>query len=79
MKTTADRPISVLGPNRIGLERDGIGREAIDELEAAFKLLCRSKLNTTQALEAIEQRGFRSEQVKTLVEFVRQSERGVAR
>ncbi len=79
MKTTTERPMTVLGPNRIGLERDGMAREAVDELEAAFKLLCRSKLNTTQALEAIEREGFQSEPVKALVEFVRQSERGVAK
>ena len=79
MKTTAERPMTVLGPNRIGLERDGLDPEAIRELEAAYKLLCRSKLNTSQALEAIEQQGFRSEHVKTLVDFIRQSERGVAK
>ncbi|MCL5669921.1 MAG: acyl-ACP--UDP-N-acetylglucosamine O-acyltransferase [Acidobacteria bacterium] len=79
MKTTTERPMTVLGPNRIGLERDGISQDAIEELEVAFRLLCRSKLNTTQALEAIEQRGFSSEHVKTLVEFIRRSERGVAK
>jgi UDP-N-acetylglucosamine acyltransferase len=79
MKTTAERPMVVLGPNRIGLEREGMAKEAIDELEAAYRLLCRAKLNTTQALEAIEHRGFKSPQVKLLVDFVRQSERGVAK
>jgi len=40
-------------------------------------LLLRSKLNTTQALEAIEARGFQSPHVKVLVEFIKTSERGV--
>ncbi len=79
MKTTADRPLTVLGPNRIGLEREGMSKEDVAELEAAYRLLSRSKLNTSQALEAIEQRGFKSPQVKLLVEFIRQSERGVAK
>jgi acyl-[acyl carrier protein]--UDP-N-acetylglucosamine O-acyltransferase len=42
-------------------------------------LLTRSKLNTTQALEAIEGQGLKSEHVRALVEFIRTSERGVAK
>ncbi len=78
-KTTADRPLVVLGANRIGLERAGLGKADVDELDAAFRLLSRSKLNTTQALEAIEARGFHSEHVKALVEFIKTSERGVVK
>lgn len=79
MKTTADRPMTVLGPNRIGLERGGVRREDIDELDEAFRLLSRSKLNTTQALEAIEARAFKSAHVKALVDFIKKSERGVVK
>lgn len=79
MKTTADRPLTVLGPNRLGLERDGLSHEDVSDLEAAFRLLSRSKLNTTQALEAIEARGFASPHVRALVEFIRNSERGVVK
>lgn len=78
-KTTVDRPLTVLGANRIGLERSGLSKADVDELDAAFRLLSRSKLNTTQALKAIEARGFRSEHVKALVEFIKNSERGVVK
>ncbi len=78
-KTTADRPLVVLGANRIGLERQGLAKADIDELDAAFRLLSRSKLNTTQALEAIEARGFSSLEVKALVEFIKTAERGVVK
>jgi UDP-N-acetylglucosamine acyltransferase len=78
-KTSADRPMTVLGANRIGLERRGLAKEEVDELQAAFRLLSRSKLNTTQALEAIEARGFKSEHVRALVEFIKTSERGVVK
>jgi UDP-N-acetylglucosamine acyltransferase len=78
-KSTARRPIEVLGSNRIGLERRGLPPEDIDELDQAFRLLCRSKLNTTQALAAIEAKNFRSEHVRVLVEFVRTAERGLAK
>ena len=79
MKTTAERPTVVLGPNRVGLERCGLSREDIDELDQAFRLLCRSKLNTTQALEAIEAGGTKSEHVRALLEFIKTSERGVVK
>jgi UDP-N-acetylglucosamine acyltransferase len=78
-KSSAPRPVEVLGANRIGLERRGLTAQDIDELQKAFRLLSRSKLNTTQALEAIEARGFKSEHVRFLVEFIKTSERGVAK
>ena len=61
------------------LDRRGLSADDIKELEAAFRLLTRSKLNTTQALEAIEAKGFQSPHVKALVDFIRTSERGVAK
>ncbi len=78
-KTSAPRPMSVYGANRLGLERSGLSQEDIDDLEAAFRLLCRSKLNTTQALEAIKARGIKSEHVRVLVDFIKTSERGVVK
>jgi UDP-N-acetylglucosamine acyltransferase len=78
-KTSSQRIAEVLGVNRIGLERRGLGRVDMDELEQAFRLLCRSKLNTTQALEAIEAKKFQSEHVRVLVDFIRGSERGVVK
>ena len=78
-KTTAPRPLDVYGANRLGLERQGFSKEDLRDLEAAFRLLTRSKLNTTQALEAIESRGFQSPHVRALVEFIRSSPRGVAK
>lgn len=76
-KTSAPRPLAVYGANRPGLERLGLGREDIAELERAFRLLSRSKLNTTQAIQAIEGWGLKSSHVRALVDFVKTSERGV--
>jgi len=78
-KTSAERPMGVYGANRVGLERSGLRKEDIDELQAAFRLLCRAKLNTTQALEAIEARGFQSQHVRALVDFIKSSQRGVVK
>ena len=76
-KTSAPRPLGVLGANHIGLERRGFSKEEIEELQAAFRLLCRAKLNTTQALEAIAARNFKSAHVRVLVDFIKSSPRGV--
>jgi UDP-N-acetylglucosamine acyltransferase len=78
-KTTAPRPLKVYGANRLGLERQGFSKQDLRELEAAFRLLTRSKLNTSQAVEAIESKGFESSHVRALVEFIRSSPRGVAK
>ena len=78
-KTSAPRPVEVYGSNRLGLERRGLTKEDLKDLEAAFRLLTRSKLNTTQALEAIEAKGFQSPHVKALVDFIKSSQRGVAK
>jgi UDP-N-acetylglucosamine acyltransferase len=78
-KTSAPRPLTVLGANRIGLERRGLSTDDLKELESAFRLLTRSKLNTTQALEAIASRGFKSEHVRALADFIRTSQRGVVK
>lgn len=78
-KTSADRPMGVYGANRLGLERVGLPREDIDELQAAFRTLCRSKLNTTQALEKLEADGIKSPHVRALVDFVKTSARGVVK
>lgn len=78
-KTTAPRPLGVFGANRLGLERRGLSKEDIDDVQTAFRLLSRSKLNTTQALEAIEARGLKSPHVRVLVDFIRTSERGVVK
>ena len=78
-KTSAERPMGVYGANRLGLERVGLPKEDIDELQAAFRILCRSKLNTTQAIEKLEAGGIRSSHVQALVDFVKTSARGVVK
>jgi UDP-N-acetylglucosamine acyltransferase len=78
-KTSAERPVGVFGANRLGLERVGLEKEDIDELQAAFRVLCRSKLNTTQALEKLEASGIHSPHVRALVDFVKTSARGVVK
>lgn len=67
------------GINTIGLKRRGFTDERVAALERAYRLLVRSKLNTTQALEKIEEELKGQPDVGELVAFIRSSQRGFHR
>ena len=51
---TSHKPeVEVFGANSIGLARRGFDKAVIESLQTAFRLLTRSQLNTTQAIERI--------------------------
>jgi len=75
--TVSEREARVFGANRIGLERRGFPTETIERLQTALRLLTRSQLNTSQALERIHAEIPDCPEVEELVEFIRSSERGV--
>ena len=77
--TVGKREIGVYGANRIGLERRGFQTAAIEALQTAFRLLTRSKLNTTQAIERIRAEVPPSAEVDELLEFIRTSDRGLGK
>ena len=70
------RPGVIQGLNVIGMRRAGFSAEVREDIKHAYKLLYRSGLNVSRALEAIEL-AYPSEEVKHLVNFVRASERGI--
>jgi UDP-N-acetylglucosamine acyltransferase len=79
VKTVGNRPAKTYGVNNIGLERKGFTKETIEALQRAYRILTRSKMLMQDALAKIESElGFHSE-VRYLVEFVRESKRGVIR
>jgi UDP-N-acetylglucosamine acyltransferase len=65
------------GVNAIGLERRGFTKERIQALERAYRLLLRSKLNTTQALARMRETLNGSEDVAALIAFIESAERGL--
>ena len=67
----------VLGPNAIGLQRRGVSQEVRNALKEAFRLLYREGLNRSQALERIPREVPDLPEIRRLVEFYRQSQRGV--
>ena len=72
-------PLKAASLNRIGLERRGFTREQIDALARAYRILFRSGLNTSQALEKLAALGSETDEVRCLVDFISRSERGCIR
>jgi UDP-N-acetylglucosamine acyltransferase len=70
-------PVKLYGLNTIGLQRSGMAESTIRELKRAYRLLFRSDLNVTQAIERAETDLESLPEVKELVRFVEASERGV--
>ena len=75
-KTVSERNTQAYGPNVLGLERKGFTPQQIQNIRTAFRLLLQSKLNTTQAVEAIKTR-LNSPEVQIILDFIGKSERGV--
>jgi len=70
-------PLKVAGLNRVGLERRGFTPEKLQALSRAFRILFRAKLNTSQALERLKTDVEQTPEVRHLIEFVENSERGI--
>jgi UDP-N-acetylglucosamine acyltransferase len=78
-KIVAPRGTRCYGVNSVGLERQGFSPERVEFIEKAYRLLLRSKLNTTQALEKMRGTLSQSEDVLTLIRFVESAERGLTK
>jgi len=74
-----ERETRCFGPNTIGLERKRFSPERIKALQRAFKLLVRSKKNTTQALEEMRKTLGDFADVREMIAFVEKAERGIVK
>jgi len=78
-KVVTQRETHCFGVNTIGLERRGFDAERIHTIERAFRLLLRSKLNTTQAIERMRVTLNGSADVQELIGFIESAERGLTK
>jgi UDP-N-acetylglucosamine acyltransferase len=78
VKIVGQRPVC-LGINRIGLQRKGFEPEAIVRLETGFRLLTRSGLNLSQAVDKLREELGGHPEIDHLIDFVTSAERGVIR
>ncbi len=70
-------PVKLYGLNTVGLQRAGMDDTTIRELKRAYRLLFRSDLNVTQAIERAQNEIEPLPEVRELLRFVEASERGV--
>ncbi len=75
----AGNPLVVAGINLVGIQRRGFSAASIEAIKKAYRILYRSNLNTSQAIERLEAEGFEDEHARHLLDFVRSSERGISK
>lgn len=78
-RVVTERETRSFGTNTIGLERKGFTKEQLQTLDRAFRLLCRSKLNTTQAIAEMRSQLSDSQDVQELIRFIESAERGIVK
>jgi UDP-N-acetylglucosamine acyltransferase len=76
VKTVGLKP-AFYGLNKIGLSRKGVDPESIRRLDRAVRILVRSGLNTTQALEKLRAELAGDPEVDYLIAFVETAKRGI--
>jgi len=75
----AGTPLRVVSVNAIGLQRRGFDSEAVKIIKSAFKILFFSGLNTTQAVERINSELEATPEIRTILDFLQRSNRGVVK
>ena len=70
-------PVRLYGLNSVGLQRSGFEAETVRELKRAYRLLFRSDLNVSQALERARAELPDLPEVRHFLGFIEQSDRGV--
>lgn len=77
--TVGREPACYCGLNLVGMKRRGFTEEQIATVQAVYRYMYLNKMNTTQALEAIEAEMPQSELRDMILTFVKASSRGVVR
>ncbi len=78
-KIVTERETKNYGLNAIGLERREFSAERLQALKHAYRLLLRSKLNTSQALAEMKKTLGDSADVQELIRFIEGGERGIVK
>ena len=73
----AGYPLKTVGLNLVGLKRRGFSEKTIQILKQVYKIIFRSKLNTSEAVEKIKNEIELIPEVKEILDFIHKSERGI--
>lgn len=71
-------PYETVGLNSVGLMRKGFSAETIAAIKKVYKLFYESKLNTTQAMQAVEKLGNLIAEQQVFVDFIKNCDRGLS-
>jgi len=72
-------PAEIRGVNLVGLERNGFAAESVKRIKEAFRIIYRCKYNTQQAMEMVRKELPETEEIRQIIEFIEESERGIIR
>jgi UDP-N-acetylglucosamine acyltransferase len=70
-------PLSYAGLNSVGLRRKRFSNEQINQIQEIYRIIYQKGLNTSAAIKQIEETITDSEAKKEIVEFVKNSKRGI--
>ena len=70
-------PLTYAGINSIGLKRRGFSEALINEIQEVYRYLYLKGLNTNDALDQIEKSIRKSSERDEIIDFIRNSERGI--
>lgn len=70
-------PLSYAGVNSVGLKRRGFSIERINHILDIYRILFNKGMNTTQAVDYIEEEFAVTEERDEIVQFIRNSQRGI--
>jgi UDP-N-acetylglucosamine acyltransferase len=73
----ARNPLSYAGVNSIGMKRRGFGVEKINHILDIYRTIYNKGLNTTQAVEFLEEEFPATDERDEIVQFIRASQRGI--
>lgn len=71
------KPLSYVGINSVGLQRRGYTSEKINSILEIYRYIYQRGLNISQATNFIETEMPQSDEKKTILDFIRQSKRGI--
>ncbi|MBM3255347.1 MAG: acyl-ACP--UDP-N-acetylglucosamine O-acyltransferase [Candidatus Omnitrophica bacterium] len=77
--TCDGHPARVYGLNLVGLKRSNISKDSMHSLKHAFEILFNSGLSARHALQELEKERQSSVEVSYLINFIKNSERGLSR
>ena len=72
-------PASVNGINIVGLRRNGVSPDIRRKVKEAYKILYRSNLNVSQAVDKMDQELDSSPMIEHFLRFLRNAQRGICR